>query len=89
MYTVTSAARIKSGSFVNDARNAAAVPWKSPWMLAGMFSSFLTRVDRVDGIPQRSAGREIERNGDDGELPLVVDGNGDGRLLRLRERRQW
>src|SRR5580698_202185 len=36
MYTVTSAARIKIGSFCSEAWNEAAVPWKAACTLSGM-----------------------------------------------------
>jgi hypothetical protein len=39
MYTVTSAARIKSGSFASDAWKEAAVPWKAACTLSGRLIS--------------------------------------------------
>ena len=35
-------------------------------------------VDVVDGRAQRGVGREVERNGDGRELPLVIDGESFG-----------
>ena len=49
----------------------------------------LRLLDRVRGLAQRGAGREIERDGDDRELPLMVDGERRGarfEMIALRGR---
>src|ERR1700712_985633 len=43
MYTVTSAARISSGSFESELRKLAAVPWKSDCTLGGIFAPLIVR----------------------------------------------
>ena len=53
-------------------------------MLAGMFSSSFTRSMARDRRPQRRARGEIERDRHDRKLPLVIDGDRDGRFVRLR-----
>ena len=40
--------------------------------------------DRIDRVAQRGAGREVEGNGDDGKLALVIDGDGDARFPSSR-----
>ncbi len=43
-------------------------------------------LDRADRLPERRAGREVEGEGDDRELSLVVHGEGSVGCLQLRER---
>ena len=50
-----------------------------------MFNSCLGRVDGVDGVAESRAGSQIERDGDDRKLPLMVDGQGGGARLETRE----
>ena len=55
---------------------------------AGMPSSSLACVDRLHRLAQRGAGREVERDRDHRELPLVVDRQRRVGLLDARERAQ-
>ena len=57
----------------SDARNAAAAPWNVVWMLAGMPISRCACLDRLDGLAERRARRQVERHRHRRELADVVD----------------
>src|SRR5580658_5331097 len=69
MYTVTSAARISTGSFANDAVNAWAVPWNAPWMLAGMPISSLTIFTALTASPSEAFGARLKESVTTGNWP--------------------
>ena len=70
---MTSAARISHGSFASEFWNAAAVPWKLVWMLAGMPISCSACSIALRCFAQRHAGRQIERKRHHRKLSLVID----------------
>ncbi len=57
-------------------------PGTPPTMLGGHADLVVAAVDRLDRLAQRDARSEVERDGDDRELPLVVQGERRGPLLR-------
>ena len=74
MYTVTSAARISSGSLVSDARKRCGRALERSLDARGHSDLLAGSVDRGDRVAQRVARREIERNRHRGELALMIDG---------------
>ena len=52
-------------------------------MLAGMSSSSLTLLTASTASPSDALGRQIEGEGDDGELALMIHGDGDSDLLHV------
>src|SRR5580693_386168 len=49
---------------------------------------FFGLIDRVDGVAERNAGREVERKCDDRKLSLVIDRKRAGAWFEMRERAQ-
>src|SRR6266516_3352 len=45
-------------------------------------------MDRIDGVPERRARRQVERDGDCRELPLMADGKRRRGLAGTNERRE-
>ena len=70
---MTSAARISIGSLASEVWKAAAVPWKLAWMLAGKPISCSACWIAFDGLAQRDARRQVERQRHHRELALVID----------------
>ena len=56
--------------------NDAAVPWKRGLQARGHVQIFLDFVDGGDGGSERCVRREVERDGDGGELALMGDHSG-------------
>ena len=82
------AARISHGSPASDLANSAASPEKLPVTVAGMPIACSRRGDGGDRVAQRIAGREIEADGDGGELLLMRDRQRRGGAVEMREGRQ-
>ena len=75
------------GSLASDSLKACAVPAKSAWTLGGIPMRGLGRLDGLDRVAERLAGRQVERDRDRGKLALVVDGErGRRRASRARSR---
>ena len=76
MYTVTSAARISSGSFDSELRNDAAVPWKSACRLAGIFIPFCSLVIFSIASPSDACGARLKLTVIEGNCPWCVIDSG-------------
>ena len=73
---MTSAARIRSGSFTSEARKAWAVPWKLAWMLAGMRISRSTSSIARTAPPSETPGARLNDSVVAGNCPwwLIASG---------------
>jgi hypothetical protein len=72
MYTVTSAARISSGSFDSEFSNDAAVPWNDACRLAGMFMLFCKLLMSEIALPSEACGARLNDTVIDGNCPWCV-----------------
>ena len=73
MYTVTTAARIRIGSFASEAWNAARSSLEARPDADRQAHSVFGLLDRAHGLSERGARRQVEGERHYRELPLVID----------------
>ena len=73
---------------LSESWNTCAEPWKLETTVAGRRASRSICLDRVDRLPERSAGRQIERDRDRRLVALVVDQQRPDRRREPRHRLQ-
>ena len=76
MYTVTSAARISSGSLLSDASKDAAVPWNAACTLIGMPMSFCAFSMASVAAPSEAFGARLKEIVTTGNCPWWLTASG-------------
>jgi len=74
---------MRSGCVERESANACAVPWNRPGH-SGQADRELGSVDGLDGLPERGARAQVERQRDGGNCPWWVMGKGGFEVIELR-----